>query len=105
MKEPMSPSECYKWKTHSLPESVIEAVNNLLSSKFNGVNATLLQSDIVNEILRLDKTITKDAIFFKHMLDFEPLFEKKGWNVVYDKPAYCDAPYEPRFNFTPKKKL
>jgi len=40
----------------------------------------------------------RDDFFDKHWLDFEALFEKVGWKVYHDKPAYNEN-YEPTFKF------
>lgn len=86
-----------------IPNVVIEAVNNLLKEKFRGISATILQKDIVAEIIRLDSKITSKQIFDKKWMDFEEIYKKNGWLVTYDGPAYNES-YEPSFNFKVKKK-
>jgi hypothetical protein len=98
--KPVSPSELNK----EIPDVVIEAVNQLLQEKnaSEGSEIILYQKDIVSRIKNLDSEMTSEKLFKKGYMDFEPLFEKAGWKVYYDKPGYCES-YEPTFTFTPKK--
>jgi hypothetical protein len=102
--KPITPTQVSKLKVNNIPDVVIEAVNNLLAAKCDEsiTYATLLQKDILKEIRRLDPKMTSSIIFENHWLDFEPIFRKSGWKVVYDKPAYCES-YEPSFEFTAKR--
>jgi hypothetical protein len=104
--KPLSPNEIVIKKATSIPEFVIEAVNNVLAKEYNGSQAILLQEDIINEILRIYNStrhddISREHIFKSGWLDFEGLFSQAGWNVEYDKPGYNET-YPPRFTFTPK---
>lgn len=60
---------------------------------------TVLQKDVVSRVLLKDPTITSDALFKNHWMDFEPLFRRAGWRVDYDRPGYCES-YEPKFVFS-----
>ena len=88
-----------------IPEFVIEAVNNLLKKKFMGGEAYILQNEIMAEALSLcpDSEITRQQIFKNKWMDFEPLFEKNGWSVRYDKSGYNES-YEANFTFKKKNK-
>lgn len=88
----------------SIPEFVIEAVNNILKKEYRGDSVTILQKEIMTEVmnLRTDLSLSKEDIYKNHWLDFEPLFRKNGWNVSYDKPGYNES-YEARFTFSKKK--
>lgn len=103
--KPVSPTDIVKNLEFIIPPVVIEAVNNLLIKKFRGDGRViLLQKDIVAEIKRLDSTMTSEALFENHWMDFEDVYRKNGWKVTYDKPAYCES-YEANFTFESKIKL
>lgn len=79
-----------------IPEKVLEVVNEFIVKKFDGYSATLLQKDIVAELVK--RGMNRDEIFDNHWLDFEDSYRKAGWEVVYDKPAYCET-YDAYFLF------
>jgi len=86
-----------------IPESVIKAVNNFLRDRFRGNSVTIKQDELITEILKIDGSLDRTSIFEKKYLDFEPIFQKSGWNVKYDKPGYNES-YAAYFEFSPKKK-
>jgi hypothetical protein len=101
MVEPISPNEVKK----IIPDFVIEAVNHLIKEKWNGVNATVLQDEILDIIASDDiddDKPSKREIFEKNWLDFEDLYREKGWIVEYDKPGYNEF-YKAKFIFKKKK--
>lgn len=92
--KPISPNEIKK----IIPDFVVEAVNELIAEKVNSQNhATVLQKHIVDRV----KSKT-DQDFDYAWLDFENVFRDAGWNVNYDKPAYCES-YDAFFEFSPKR--
>lgn len=99
--KPISPSEIIENLDKIIPPVVIEAVNNLLSKWFRGGQLIIMQVDIVNEIKRLDNTITNKEIFDNKWLNFEVLYKQNGWSVIYDKPGYNEN-YAERFIFKMK---
>lgn len=100
--KPISPDEVVIQKEKEFPDVVIEVVNRLVKEKWNGKQAIVMQADIVNGILG-NSRYTKNEIFGKHLLDFEDIYRKQGWNVTYDSPAYCES-YDPYFLFERKTK-
>lgn len=90
--QPVSPKTAKK----VIPDFVIEAVNELINENLSLRGFTIMQKHIIDRV----KSKT-DQDFDYAWLDFESVFEAAGWNVNYDKPAYCET-YEPYFNFTPK---
>jgi hypothetical protein len=99
--KPISPSDIIENLDKIIPPVVIQAVNNLLKKEFRGSSATILQDDIVSEIMRLDGSYTRDMIFDNKILDFEEIYRKNGWSVEYDKPGYCES-YTAKFIFKKK---
>lgn len=101
--KPITPQECKEQQSGSdIPEFVIDAVNNLLRKHCRNVSITLKQNEIIDEICRVNINVSRTQIFANKWLDFEPLFERAGWDIVYDKPAYCET-YDATFTFTPTK--
>ncbi len=96
--KPISPSEIINNLGKIIPPIVIQAVNNLLTKNYRGSQVTILQDDIVNEIISLDSAYTKDEIYGNKMLDFEEIYRKNGWSVEYDKPGYNET-YSASFKF------
>lgn len=99
---PISPKEVLQKRIESIPDYVIEATNNLIAKKWDGYSSTVLTKDLVAEILRISKKVTRQDIFDNHFLDIEPVFRKAGWTVKYDQPAYNEN-YDSFYEFTPKK--
>ncbi len=101
--KPITPAQARKSKVSNIPAVVIKAVNNLIAANLgNGKYAIILQKDIIKEIRRLDPEMTPTQLYENKWLNFEPIFEKNGWKVDYDKPGYCET-YEANFKFTAKR--
>lgn len=102
--KPISPDEIIP----SIPEFVIEAVNILLKEKYKHATgkAVLIQDEVVEAILSAAEKnghdLPRQVLFSTGWLDFEHLYEQNGWEVVYDKPGYCET-YDANYTFTKKK--
>ena len=110
--QPITPAEAAVKKAIDIPPEVIEAFNNLISKNFPGGRAHVVQDDVIAEILSIMNgpatcgivdhvPVTRNDIFAKKRLDVEPIFEKAGWEVSYDSPAYCEN-YRAYFIFKQK---
>jgi hypothetical protein len=111
--KPITPAEAAKSRVRTraarrtaIPDEVIEAFNELITEKLSGSTANVLQKDVVARILLkscsgsdLDEKMWRQAIYDNGWLDVEPIFEKAGWTVRYDKPCYGGDNYEPYFEF------
>jgi len=100
MTKPISPSEIASAKRQQLPEAVFTVVNKLLAANFVGGRATILQKDIVAELIATG--MTEAEIFGKCYLNFEDAYEAEGWSVYYDKPAYNES-YDATFTFKARR--
>ncbi len=100
--KPIKPSEVKEKKQSSIPDSIIESVNEMIVEKWDGSQACFYQDDLIKKILKKDITLNKNKIFDNGFLDFESLFRKEGWSVIYDKPGYNED-YEASFLFTKKR--
>lgn len=94
--KPIGPDEAKR----SIPEFVIEAVNELINEKCDPEKRSFIirQSEVE---ARIKSKIEQD--FELPWLDFEPLYREAGWVVEYDKPCIGDT-YEAFYRFTPKRK-
>jgi hypothetical protein len=92
---PISPDEIPAAKITIIPPEVFDAVNELLARKSTGKHSsiTILQSEIVVEI---KKRISTE--FHNDWLNFEDAYRAAGWEVEYDRPAYCET-YPASFMF------
>lgn len=98
MIEPIKPSEVFE----TIPDFVIEIVNEFILKEWDGEQSSILQKDIVNEIITRypgKEDITSQTVYSNHWLDFENLYRQAGWEVEYNKPSFC---YEPIFIFKKK---
>lgn len=100
--KPLSPKNLKNNIENVIPSVVIQAVNNLLKENYCGKSITITQKNLISEIKKLDNTITNAKLFDNHWLDFEPLFRKNGWKVVYESPDR-DQSFDEYFIFTPAK--
>lgn len=101
MVEPISPSDVKKF----IPDFIIETVNKLIVEKWDGDEAVILQDDIMDIVSSNDPDNDKPSrqeVFDKGWLDFEPLYRERGWSVEYDKPGFNES-YKAKFIFKPKK--
>lgn len=102
--KPISPDDIVNNLENIIPSVVIQAVNELLKDKYRGTGpVTIKQDEIVDKVIGLDGSLTRQVIFEKKYLDFEELYRKNGWTVVYDKPAYNES-YAATFEFNKIKK-
>ena len=99
---PISPQEILADLSNIIPSFVFEAVNNLLKKKFRGNSVNLMQDDIMDEIMKLQTTYSRQEIYDNKWMDFESVYRNNGWIVKYDKPAY-NQNYDAYFEFSPKK--
>ena len=99
MNRPITPEELEQ-EIKFIPEFVYEAVNNLLIKEFRktSICAIIYQSDIIDEIKRIQPETTRNEIFEKGWLNFEQHYRNAGWEVKYDKPGYNED-YDAKFTF------
>lgn len=97
--KPITPHQAGKRKNSPLPDEVIRAFNELIERNFDGLSADVQQDHIV-EIL-VSRGFDRKKIFEDRLLNVEPLYEKAGWRVHYDKPGYTET-YSAHFTFTAK---
>lgn len=100
MTQPITPKQALKSKSTAIPPIVFEVFNALISdrAKLGGFS---LGQKVVEKALK-DAGVDLGEALDKGWLDIEPHYRKAGWDVDYDKPAYCEA-YEASWSFKPAK--
>jgi hypothetical protein len=101
--KPIKPSEVADKRSALIPDAIIACVNDLILAYWNGSSASFTQKDLMKAVVNKKIGITPHEIFEKHYFDFENIFRKAGWRVVYDKPGYNED-YEANFSFSKKSK-
>jgi hypothetical protein len=92
--QPVLPNHI-KDKHTIIPPFVFDVFNQLISEKWNNTEAIVVQSEVIK---RLEDLFLE---FDFGWLDVEDYYRDVGWNVYYDKPAYCED-YPATFTFTKK---
>lgn len=107
---PITPNEICQ----EIPDWVIEGANNCIKKHWVELNqeSHFTQEELISEIIKVyDKknpqeqkthSCLRTMLFDRHYLDIEPIYEKVGWKVEYDKPSYYET-YEANFTFYKKK--
>lgn len=99
MVEPIRPEDIIDYKINLIPDYVIEVVNELLIKNWSYSSAVIKQNEVVEAIMVKNNSVKRGDIFTNKWLDFEPIFEKAGWKVVYDKPGWNED-YEANWRFS-----
>jgi hypothetical protein len=100
MAGPIKPSEVDK--TTVIPDVVFDIFNTLITEKWDGDQAIVLQDTVVERITRT-LGCPRHTVFDRNLLDIESAYRKAGWTVVYDKPGYNET-YPATFIFKKKRK-
>ena len=95
--QPIKPSQIIAKKKDTIPEEVFEVFNELITEHFSNGSSTFKLKDVVKLLVK--KGLKENVIFDKGWLDVEEIYEKAGWDVSYDKPAYNES-YDATFTFT-----
>ena len=96
--KPFGPADARANVVNVIPDTVLNAVNALLSENYDASEITLTQKDIIARVKKLRHPA--DDFDYK-WLNFEPVYEQAGWVVKYEKPAY-DENFDAYFTFKPK---
>jgi len=98
---PITLDEAKTAKVNGIPHEVIESFNELITENLRGSSAKFTQKDVVARIKKKMR-VASEKIFDRGWLDVEPMFEREGWRVEYDKPAYNET-YEATFEFSKRR--
>lgn len=84
---PEDAKKARKARRNRYPNQVIRVVNAMLAEKSPyDIYPVIYQDDVVDELVKLG--CERQRIFAGHLLDFEQVYEAKGWKVTYKKPDY-----------------
>lgn len=75
----LSPKECIEAQKNMVPDWVIEIFNNLLKKMWDGVEATIYESDVKKEIE--NRGYKYINILNSGMLKIAPIYEAQGWEI------------------------
>lgn len=99
---PLTPDEATDLKVSMIPEDVFEVVNKLIAADYTGTRATVYQKDVVSELALLG--YSEHQLLNENWLDFEPAYQKSGWECTYDKPVgYAGENYAAHWVFERKR--
>jgi hypothetical protein len=103
---PIKPSEVVERKLAAIPNEMIQAINDCIVKYWDGHEATFKQDELIEHYFEItgepNVAGNREKLFDNHYLNFEPIFEKEGWNVKYDRPAFNES-YPSTFTFKVKK--
>lgn len=100
--QPITPEDLKK--EFKVPDFVVKVVNKLLADEYatsNSFSISLLQDDIVKALCK-EKGVKSQKVFDNGWLNFEETYNRCGWKVEYDKPAYNET-YPAIFKFSKKR--
>ena len=83
MKKPIHPKDLLDSIPSSFPEIIIEAVNNILIKNYSRAEIKMNKNDIETEIKKILQFQINTVVLLSEICD---LFNKFGWDVVYQKP-------------------
>lgn len=99
MVKPFTPDEAKQAKEDQMPDAVFEVVNEMLAKEYTGSGRVVLKQGEVVSNIAAKMGISRNAVFDRKLLDFEPHYRRAGWTVNYDKPAYNES-YEAFWEFS-----
>jgi hypothetical protein len=92
----ITPKQASEYKKNTIPAKVIEVFNELINENMSHNQANVRQDEVVNRLVH--RGLNRTEIFDRGWLDIESIYEKAGWKVKYDKPAYNEN-YPATFTF------
>ena len=96
MSKPISPDDVQL----TIPDWIIEAVNDLIKENWDGRRSVVVQSAI---LVKVSSRMDEKEVLARHFLDIESLYREAGWVVEYHKPDYnASNTYPPYFEFRKK---
>ncbi len=97
MTKPISPDALDGWKP-PIPAGVFEVFNKLIVDNWDGREATISQDEARDAVAKA-LNISTEEVFKKKYLDVEKHYRAEGWEVLFDKPGYCEN-YNAYWKFT-----
>lgn len=85
---PITPEEI-SHQSHHIPTEVVNILNELLRTRYNGMRVKIFESEVSNPLRRF---YDSDEIRARGMLHIEPLYRDSGWSVTYDGGGSLGSP-------------
>lgn len=101
MTKPLTPSDVERVKTERLRPEMIEAANELIAERWDGYSSRFTLYDL-GALARKKLDMHEKDQFRPGELDIEPVFERAGWSVKFDRPGFNEF-YDAYFVFTKKR--
>jgi hypothetical protein len=105
--KPIKPEEILDKKLATIPDHMIQAVNELIALNWKGDSATIKKEELLVKYFELsgltNDRVNREKLYDAHALDFEFAYQKEGWSVTYDSPTYGDSDFESYYTFKIKK--
>lgn len=99
---PITPREARAGAGAALPPEVFQVFNELIQKAYKDGYATVKQEEAAVRIAQV-LGISRSEVFDRGLLDVEEAYRKKGWEVVYDSPAFNET-YPATFSFQEKRR-
>ena len=103
--KPIKPEEILDKKIATIPDDMIQAVNELIALKWMGDSAIINKEELLVKYFELsglkDDRANREKLYSTHALDIEFAYRKEGWYVRYNSPnlSYNDPNFEPYYVF------
>lgn len=97
---PISPDDIPAAKAAVIPPEVFDAWNEVITKHYTNGRSHFNQVVIADAVVKATGASVTE-VYGNKWLDVEDAYRAQGWNVEYDRPAYCDT-YEANFTFTKK---
>lgn len=101
--KPITPNEALDQHEREIDPVLIKVVNEILKKGMStqSSSVTFRQDTLLSAYKKAGGTLSRATLFKDKHLDFEDIYRKAGWKVIYDNPAYNET-YEPTFTFSKK---
>ena len=104
--QPIKPEDILEKKIATIPNAILQAVNELIATKWDGRSADIQRCEIFMKYFNItklnDSYENRDRLIADHALDIEFAYQKEGWDVKYEYPGMGDYDFEPHYTFKVK---
>lgn len=97
---PIKPGDVQEAKNVLIPDGVLKAFNEMIASSWNGTESNFTLSEVIDKAIK-ETGLTEEQLLDNRFMDVETVYQSIGWDVAYDKPAYCES-YSSFFVFRKK---
>lgn len=104
MIEPLDPNDVLSSIEENIPYEMIESINELILRNWKKNSSTFTRPELIELYLskKGESNIEQNRINVYGFLNFEAVYEQKGWEVTFT-PANSNNAFTPEYTF--KKKI